>query len=338
MSETTLSIVIIGRNEGERLTFCLNSVAQVCGLEGEVEVIYVDSGSTDGSPIAAGSLDAQVIVLQGGKQTAARGRNVGWQRALAPYVLFLDGDTILHKDFPRTALKAVASDPAIAAVWGHRRELYPERSVYNRVVDLDWIYAPGITDYCGGDVLMRRSALAEANGYDETLIAGEEPELCRRLRARGYRILHIDSPMTLHDLNMTHFRQYWQRAIRAGFAYAEMAHRFRKSTDPMWLKESKRNVLSGVFWIVWLSISVAMVAAVRSWWILPWLFVLPVLSVRSAWKARYRAQGQKILLLLYGIHSHLQQVPIFLGQLKYFRDRSSGKEQKQIEYKQRFNA
>ena len=130
-----LSIVIIGRNEGQRLTRCLQSVNLARGGEGTTELIYVDSASTDGSPQVAAGFGAQVIVLHGGIQTAARARNAGWQRASAPYILFLDGDTLLHPQFIQTASKALESDPSIAAVWGHRRELHPERSIYNRVLE-----------------------------------------------------------------------------------------------------------------------------------------------------------------------------------------------------------
>jgi glycosyltransferase involved in cell wall biosynthesis len=331
--EPALSVVVIGRNEGDRLARCLESVGVMRGIEGEVEVLYVDSASTDASPQTARDLGAQVIVLQGGSQTAARGRNAGWQRSRAPYVLFLDGDTILNRDFPQAALTVLQSNPDIAAVWGHRRELYPERSIYNRVLDLDWIYSPAFTEFCGGDVVMRRGALVEAGGYDSELIAGEEPELCRRLRERSYRISHIDFPMTGHDLNMTRFSQYWRRAVRAGYAYAEIATRYRASADPMWQQECKRNLLSGVFWIAWLSLGLPLLAFAPLW-IMPWLAVPAFLSARSAWKARARAPGQTILLLFYGFHSHLQQVPILVGQLKYYRDRHLGKQAKQIEYKE----
>jgi glycosyltransferase involved in cell wall biosynthesis len=336
-----LSVVIIGRNEGERLVRCLNSVSLIRGVEGQVEVIYVDSASTDGSPQAASALNAHVVVLESGKRTAARGRNAGWQTASAPYVLFLDGDTILHRDFARVALSSLKGDRGIAAVWGHRRELCPERSIYNRVADLDWVYAPGFTDYCGGDVLMRRSALAEVGGYDADLIAGEEPELCRRLRARSYRILHIDAPMTMHDLDLRRFSQYWRHAVRAGYAYAEMSHRFGGSPDPMWLRESKRNVLAGIFWMAWLAAALGMLLF-ASLWAVPgialWITATVAVSARSGWKARSKAPGQPALLLLYGMHSHLQQIPILFGQFKYFRDRHFGKQRKLIEYKEGANA
>jgi glycosyltransferase involved in cell wall biosynthesis len=327
-----LSIVIIGRNEGERLARCLQSVSPARGGEGKTELIYVDSASTDGSQQIAADFGAQVVVLNGGVQTAARARNAGWQRASAPYILFLDGDTLLHPQFIQTASKALESDPNIAAVWGHRRELHPERSIYNRVLDLDWIYPAGNTDFCGGDVLMRRTVLAQVEGYDPGLIAGEEPELCRRLRALGYRIVHIDAPMTRHDLNMTRFSQYWRRAMRAGYAYAEVSNRFHGTADPMWLQESRRNVRRGSFWIAWLVAGLVLLL-LRSVWGLPWLALLIALQLRSAWKARSRAPGQKTLLLLYGFHSQLQQIPILVGQLRYFLNRHSGKQATRIEYK-----
>ena len=56
--------------------------------------------------------------------------------------------------------------PKVAVVWGHRREIHPEQSIYNRVLDLDWIYAPGPTLFCGGDALFRRSVLTATNGFD----------------------------------------------------------------------------------------------------------------------------------------------------------------------------
>ena len=119
------------------------------------------------------------------------------------YILFLDGDTILNPDFPASAIKVLESEPAIAAVWGHRRELHPERSLYNRVLDLDWIYAAGDTDYCGGDVLMRRSALAEAEGYDSRLdcrggAGALSPSARARLSHRAYR-LPDDRPRSEYD-------------------------------------------------------------------------------------------------------------------------------------------
>jgi glycosyltransferase involved in cell wall biosynthesis len=330
-----LSVVVIGRNEGDRLVACLESLRAIGQVDGEIEVIYVDSASSDGSPQRAAALGARVVAVpSGAPPSAALARNTGWAIARAPYVLFLDGDTILHPEFPRRALDAIAADPAIAAVWGHRRELHPERSIYNRVLDLNWIVPPGLTDYCGGDVLMRRGALAEAGGYDPTLIAGEEPELCRRIRARGHRILHIDAPMTKHDFAMTRFRQYWRRALRSGHAYAEVSKRFRHTDDPLWQTARIRNLRRGAFWVVTPLLALVACGLTRSVWpALSWLVLLAAMAARSGWKVRWKC-SDPATLFLYGLHSHLEQVPILFGQLQFERNARRGKRKGLIEYKE----
>ncbi len=329
----TLSIVVIGRNEGKRLAKCLESIGQVREIVIR-EIIYVDSGSTDGSPELASQYGAVVIFVHTERPTAAMGRNAGWRRAECDLVLFLDGDTVLHFDFPRAACDALGQDPSVAAVWGHRREIHPEASIFTRVLDLDWVYRPGLTEFCGGDVLLRRKALLETGGFDEGLIAGEEPELCRRMRARGYRILHIDHPMTGHDLQITRFSQYWRRAARAGHAYAEVSERYRQSSDPSWTSERRGNLIRGSFWS--LSLAAAILASLR-FGFLPfalWLALLFLLSIRSAWKARWKGASLWILFL-YGIHSHLQHVPILVGQMQYQFNKRYGRSRKLIEYKAR---
>ncbi len=328
-----LSVVVIGRNEGQRLVRCLQSIASISSSHQSIEIIYVDSASSDGSPATAASMGAQVIALDVSHPTAALGRNAGWKQASAEYVLFLDGDTILHPDFPARAFDAILADNTIAAVWGHRREIHPEASAYNRILDLDWIYPPGPAEFCGGDVLMRRAALETAGGYDGTLIAGEEPELCRRMRALGYRILHIDAPMTGHDLAMRHFKQYWKRALRAGYAYAQVSSRFRNSGDPFWQAERTGNLRRGGFWIFSFVAAIAASVWLRSVWpTVAWLALLLVLSLRSTRKARWKSSDAGTLLL-YGLHSQLQQVPIFFGQLSYDLNPRKGQQKKLIEYK-----
>jgi glycosyltransferase involved in cell wall biosynthesis len=333
MRDDLLSFVVIGRNEGQRLARCLQSIAEARQAAKSVEIIYVDSNSTDNSVDLARSYGATVIELRSDRPTAALGRNAGWRAAQGANVLFLDGDTVLHPDFPTRALAALDEDKATAAVWGHRREIHPERSIYNRLLDLDWVYQPGWSEFCGGDVLMRRQALEEAGGYDAALIAGEEPDLCRRLRARGYRILHIDAPMTGHDLAMTRISQYWRRAVRAGHAFAEVSRRFRASNDPFWSAESKGNLRRGSFWII--SLLVVVLAVWKT--VIPllvWCVLALLLVLRSAWRSRWKAPGRPLLLLAYGVHSHFQQIPILFGQLSYFRDVRLGRRRALIEYKE----
>ena len=325
-----LSVVVIGRNEGERLSRCLASVRRALARATDAEIIYVDSDSTDDSRDRAGAAGATVLSVCPRRPCAAIGRNAGWREARGEFVLFLDGDTVLDPAFLPQALSAM-DEPAVAVVWGHRRETAPGQSPYVRALDLDWVYAPGVVPFCGGDALVRRDALAAAGGFDERLIAGEEPELCQRIRARGSLILHIDAPMTRHDLGIRTFRQYWRRAFRAGHAYAEVSRLTRDSGQALWEREARRNWIHGsavaatpvalaaaaVAGPITLAVAVAAGTA-----------VLARTYLRSAWKS-----DSRLTRALYAVHSHLQQLPILCGQLAFQLDRLRGRRRALIEYR-----
>jgi len=219
-----IAAVVIGRNEGARLLGCLDSLA------GRVaRIVYVDSGSTDGSAAAARARGAEVVDLDLARPfTAARARNAGLDRlretgARPVHVQFVDGDCSVVPGWIETARTFLDGHPDMAAVCGRRRERHPEASVYNRLCDWEWDTPVGEAKACGGDALIRMAALDAVGGYDPALIAGEEPEMCVRLRARGWRIRRLDAEMTLHDAAMTRFGQFWQRMRRSGHAYAEGA-------------------------------------------------------------------------------------------------------------------
>ena len=333
--QPAIAVVIIGRNEGERLRVCLSSVLAMNYPRELIEVLYVDSSSTDSSVALARSLGVKTIVLEG-PTTAARGRNAGWTQTEAPFVLFLDGDTLLNPNFVASAVKHF-HDPKytepLAGVYGNRRETHTADSIYNAIFDLDWNAGTGYSLFFGGDALVRREALAAVGGYNPLLIAGEEPDLCRRMRGLGYRILHVDEPMTLHDLAMFTFTQYWRRSIRTGYAYAEISTKYAKTNDPLWSAESRSNTIRGLFW--WWGPILAIVVSILFHSIAPFAFFLAVafiLFARTAAKVMNRTHDLK-LLLAYSLHSHLQQVPILFGQIRFHKQRRRGGNAAIIEYK-----
>jgi cellulose synthase/poly-beta-1,6-N-acetylglucosamine synthase-like glycosyltransferase len=330
----SLSVVVIGRNEGQRLVRCLESVELMRPVPGGMELIYVDSASSDGSSERAMKHKAKVLSLQSTHPCAAAGRNAGWRAAKAPIVMFLDGDTVLDRNFVADSIGEF-DDPRVAVVFGHRRELDPGGSLFNRVTDLDWITAPGPAEFCGGDALIRREILESVGGYDERLIAGEEPELCRRIRAAGHLILHVDRPMSLHDLAMTHFSQYWRRGLRSGYAYAEVSRRFRDTQLPLWSRESRRNLLQGgVMLAIVLGAPIVAIATRSLIPVVALIAGIVGLATRTARRFRWKADSLTTRLL-YGLHSHLGHIPILFGQLKYHRDRYRGKRAELIEYRMR---
>jgi GT2 family glycosyltransferase len=217
-----VALVLIGRNEGARLVAALASVPAGVG-----PVVYVDSGSTDGSVAAAEAAGANVVRLDMARPfTAARARNEGFA-ALAgeapDYVQFIDGDCTLDPGWIDTAVAFLQANPQAAVACGRRRERRPDASVWNWLCDVEWDTPPGRAKACGGDALVRAVAFAKVGGFDPTLIAGEEPELCVRLRAAGWEIWRLDAEMTLHDADMNRFGQWWKRMRRGGHAFAEGA-------------------------------------------------------------------------------------------------------------------
>ncbi len=238
--------IAIGRNEGERLTRCLRSLSDAH------LVVYVDSASHDGSVQRAREAGAEVVELDPALPfTAARARNYGFQhlRRSVPdlaYVQFVDGDCELVRDWPQVALCFLQAYADVGAVCGRRRERFPNRSIYNWLCDREWDAPEGETRAFGGDVMIRTAALEKMGGYREDVIAGEEPELCVRLRKAGWRVWRLDSEMTLHDAAMTRFGQWWQRGVRAGYAFALGAHLHGAAPERHWVWESRRAWLWGI--------------------------------------------------------------------------------------------
>ena len=206
-----VGIVAIGRNEGERLRRCLDSVVG----HGHT-VVYVDSGSTDGSVDLARAKGVEVVQLDMSKPfTMARGRNAGFARLeeIEPgiqFIQFVDGDCEVVNGWLETALARLKDRADVAIVSGRRRERFPDRSLYNRLADIEWDTPIGEARYCGGDALVRVDAFRQVGGYNVSLIAGEDPDLAVRIRQHGWVVLRIDAEMTLHDMAMTRFSQWWK--------------------------------------------------------------------------------------------------------------------------------
>jgi len=324
-----VGVVAIGRNEGERLKRCLESLDLAAR-----PTVYVDSGSTDGSPDLARSLGAEVVALDLSVPfTAARARNAGLARLLdvAPdvdYVQLVDGDCEVDSGWFPTATAALESDPKVVVVCGLRRERSPEASVYNRLCDLEWNTPVGEAEACGGDALMRVSALRAAGGYRDDLIAGEEPELCVRLRANGGRVVRLPAEMTRHDAAMTRFRQWWTRNVRAGYAFAEVSRLHARSPFGIW----HREVRSNWFWGLGLPL-VAIVPAPFTWGLsLLLLLGYPVLDWKIR-RGRLRRGDDRQTAGLYARYCILSKFPQVAGQIRYWRNRLFGRQNRLIEYK-----
>lgn len=321
--------VVIGRNEGERLRRCLDSVIGSARV-----VVYVDSGSTDDSVAMARGMGAEVVELDRDQPfTAARARNEGFARLedVAPdirFVQFVDGDCEVVAGWIESAVAAMDAEPSLAVACGRRRERYPEQSIYNRLADIEWNTPIGPARACGGDALMRASAFREAGGYDPSLIAGEEPDLCLRLRRLGWGIVRLDAEMTLHDLAMTRFSQWWRRAVRSGHAYAEGTARYGRGPERHWVRQTV-----GIW--AW-GLGLPLIAVGLAWptrgWSLLLLLAYGLTAIRAARSNRTRGLSARHAAA-YGVFCAVGKFPQLMGQWKYVSGRLLGRRDGLIEYK-----
>lgn len=321
-----IGVVVIGRNEGERLRRCLESVAGIAG-----RVVYVDSGSTDGSVAMVLAMGLGVVELDLHIPfTAARARNEGSRHLfqLAPdldYVQFVDGDCELVGGWLETAAAFLDLNRNVAMVCGRLRERYPEHSIYNLLCDLEWDTAVGEAKACGGIAMVRKEALKAEGGFRAEMIAGEESELCVRMRATGWQIWRLDAEMALHDAAMTRFGQWWKRSMRGGYAYAEGVQLHGASPERHRVKESRRIWI----WGLWIPVASASLAIWLGTWGLVMLLIYPAQIIRLALRGT-RSVRENWLHALFLV---LGKFPEAIGQLNYFYNRLAGKTARLIEYK-----
>lgn len=325
-----VGLVVIGRNEGDRLRQCLHSVT------GKVaRIVYVDSGSTDGSIELARSLGVDVVELDLSTSfTAARARNAGFDHLLCAepqldFVQFVDGDCEIVEGWIDRAEKELVANPNIAVVCGRRRERFPEQTIYNQLCDIEWNTPVGETKACGGDSMMRIKAFQQVDGFNPTLIAGEEPELCVRLRRNGWKIFRLDAEMTLHDAQMTRIGQWWKRATRAGHAYVEGSWLHGGEPERHWVKETRSIWLWGLF-IPLLALGAAWLTHGLS---LLLLFVYPLQFIRTFLSLR-RQNLSSNNAALYALSCTVGKFAQVEGALSFLRTRLKGSQSTLIEYKQ----
>ncbi|HEU4577110.1 MAG TPA: glycosyltransferase [Polyangiaceae bacterium] len=339
VSPDAVGVVVIGRNEGERLKRCLRSLL----AQGAGPIVYVDSGSTDDSVEFSRSLGVIVVNLDTSIPfTMARGRNAGFaelQRSFPTlrWVQFVDGDCEVRPDWIAKARAAFNERPEVAAVCGRRRERHPEASIYNRLADMEWNGPIGEVEECGGDVLFRSGVFLEVGGFNPRMIAGEEPELCVRVRGAGYKVLRIDEEMTLHDAAITRFSQWWTRSTRSGHSFAEGMAMHGSGES----RHNVRHTLSALVYglglpALWCG---SLFFAASGLFFFPFGLVavgVPAAYLRAAFGAyrdRRRRKDPRAHAALYAAFCMLGKVPETIGILTYWSNRLRGRYSGLMEYK-----
>lgn len=323
--DATFGVVVIGRNEGERLDRCLRSIKAHCDL-----VVYVDSGSSDASVALAVSHDVATVELDMSRPfTAARARNAGFARLqeIAPrvtYVQFVDGDCEVLDGWLAAAAAFLDERQDVAVICGRLRERFPERSIYNRLCDMEWDRPVGSTKACGGIAMMRTDVFVAQRGFREDLIAGEEPELCVRIRTEGWKIWRLDLPMAWHDASIFLFSQWWTRAKRGGYAFAQGAWLHGSPPERHGVPQTR----SAVLWGLALPVVIGALTAFNpvSLWL---LLAYPLQVLRLALRDDIRDPSKRLRALFYVV----SRFPEAQGALEFWINRLRRGPSALIEYK-----
>lgn len=211
-----VSVVIIGRNEAQNIHACIDSVLRMDYPAKLIEVLYVDTGSEDGTADIARSMGIRVIEERGGSPSAALGRNCGLAAARHGIIHFVDGDMVVAPGYLKQAIE-VLQNRDIACVFGRVVERHAETNWISRVLNIDWKRKQaGFIESPGGGGTFRKDILEMVGGYNCLLTHGEEMDLGMRMREIGHKIYMVDAVMAEHDYGVWNLAELFQRYFASG--------------------------------------------------------------------------------------------------------------------------
>lgn len=255
-ADAALSVILVLHNQFALTLAALASLHAT--YPGPLQVILVDSGSTDETRFLERYVKGTISLRLGVNVGFVRACNVGLARVAAPFVLFLNNDVELGPDAVAAALRRLRGDASVGAVggrivrphgalqeagcivWrdgttaGYRRDatpIDPEASFVREV------------DYCSAAFLMCRSAaVARLGGFDDAFAPAyyEDVDLCFSLRAAGLRVV-FDPACVVHHLEygsetepgQAAARMAANRAVFAAKHAPALAARFRPHQVPL---------------------------------------------------------------------------------------------------------
>ena len=272
--------VVIGRNEAARLGAALGAV------QGQARrVIYVDSGSRDGSVDLARARGVEVLELDPARPfSAARARNEGFAALgadRAAFVQFIDADCLLVPGWLERACAYLDVHPQAGLVIGRYREEAPEASVYNWLTNWEWDKPEGPQAAGIGTFMARAEAFAQTGGFRDSMIAAEDDEMFLRMRGLGWQTWSVKTPMCTHDAGLHRFRPWWLRMIRAGHSFAELGALHPGTAAAA----RKRAVLWGGL------VPVLMLAGAVLWWPLAMVVAALTLAAITRQGVRFARMG-----------------------------------------------
>lgn len=192
-----VSFVIPVLNDAARLARCLRAIAALEYPAGRTEVIVVDNGSTDESARVAMAAGASVVSCPDVLVGALRNRGAACARG--SLLAFVDADHEIDPGWLTAALDAL-DEPGVALA-GALCLAPPDGTWVQQLYGAlrqPTVGRREVTWLGSGNMIIRRAAFEQAGGFHPGLSTCEDVDLCRRVRAAGFRIMSDDRVRSVH--------------------------------------------------------------------------------------------------------------------------------------------
>lgn len=230
------SVAILGKNSRWILRYSLRAVRSALREVGrDVEVVYVDGGSTDGSKELVREVLPQARIIDAPGTNIPEARNIAVKETSGEYLVYWDSDILA----PPSTLKALLQqDKPIVALT--RRDVYvaSEEDIQNIMANLG--DDPSPTLYPAPFVvfsvtLFHRDVFRKVGLFDERMTQAEDRDICLRAYCKGFQSFYIST--TAYDINRrrlsdvpvtTPLRQYLRGIHKKALIYAYTPSRRQK--------------------------------------------------------------------------------------------------------------
>ena len=193
------SIVIRAYNEEKHIGRLLEGIKQQ--TLNDVEIILVDSGSTDATVSIAESFGAWIVRIAAGEFTFGRSLNFGVREATREFVVIASAHVYpVYPDWLESLLRPF-EDEKVALTYGKQRgpdsAKYSEQQIFHRwYPDASDSNQP--TAFCNNANAAIRKSLWETHPYDETLTGLEDLAWAKWTKEQGYKIAYTAEAEIVH--------------------------------------------------------------------------------------------------------------------------------------------
>lgn len=307
-----VSIVVIGRNEENNLNACFRSIFSIDYPSDKIEVVYVDTGSSDGSLDVAKRFNVKTVEEHSRFPTPGLARNRGIKEAKNDIIHFVDGDMTVNRDYLKKALRVLGTDDIVCVIGGvSERQVHS--NFFSRVLSYPWrSRKAGFKSAPGAGGTFLKTVLVELGGYHPEIRYGEETELGFRVIRAGYKIYMIDCEMGTHDYGVNTIFDYFNQSVLMGKSFGKILTLPSMSSYHDLRKRAQNILIEGVFAFALVVLLVASRQPI-------YLLCIPVLVVVYAmvhYRKEYYSQRDWYAMLYY-ILMQFSKPLVFFGVLSY---------------------